>query len=220
MKKKIASIILVLFIAMATLPSMAQASTVLDLEIPEVVSEESVSAKIAGLCVEPAGSFEIPPEVKATMSKEELYALQAIPGYFKPQQVSVPGGQQMLLTNPQPVKAVVCVDEEMRAVLADRLWLPYESVSWEQVYDWAGNILEGGDDYLEIPFGIDIQMTISTHWDTPDNLDIYGLLYLIDDVDPRDVGCDIIVLMTGQPDIFEPDGLAWNLDGPMGGDIP
>jgi len=152
---------------------------------------------------------DLPPEVEAKMSKEEIYALQAVPGYFKPQQVSVP---QSLLEqgDPQPVKAVVIVDEEMRGYLA---WLTYgywipELVSWEEVYDWAWNILEGGDDFLEILFGIDMQMVINTNWETPDGWNYHDLLYAIDDVDPRGVGCDILILITGQQD-WGLDGLAW-----------
>jgi len=199
-RNTITSIMLVL-IAMATLPTITQASS------------ENILKKKAGLAVEPAGAFEIPPEVRATMSKEELYALQAIPGYFTPEQMSVQqvSGQQVLLANPQPVKAVVIVDEDMREELSKRLmWYP-RLVPWEMVYDWANNILEGGDDGIEIPFGIDTRSYIYTNWDSPDNLDMYGLLYAIDDVDPTGVGCDILVLMTGQNPTESVVGLAWIL---------
>lgn len=117
----------------------------------------------------------------------------------------------MLLTNPQPVKAVVIVDEEYREVLARVVYhTTPEYVPWEWVYNHAQNILEGGDDPLESGFGIDIQQTIATNWESPDNLGLHGLLYLIDDVDPTGVGCDIMVLMTGQDDPNY-DGVAWCL---------
>lgn len=138
MRKKIAVSMLVLSALIAiTLPPIAQAYTKLDLDIPEVASGESVSEGKYNLMVEPVGAFDLPPEIKAKMSKEELYELQAIPGYFKPKQVSVPDGQ-MLLTNPQPVKAVVCVDEEMRAFLAMMIGYPTaELCPWELVYQWG-----------------------------------------------------------------------------------
>lgn len=199
-----------------SLPAMTHAS----IAIPELTTKEiSQDAPTeTGLFVEHEGAFEIPLEIKEKMSKEELYQLQAIPGYFTPKQVSVQqiNRHQLLQNNPQPVKAVVVVDEEMREELSKRLNLWPNLCSWDQVYNWAWNILEGGDDYLEIPFAIDIQLEIATNWETPDDWNYYDLLYAIDDVDPRGVGCDILLLITAQqhPGI---DGLAWGLDGPYGG---
>lgn len=192
----------------ASFQSVVQASTQLDLRIPEATAEEGVSEGIIGLSVTPAGTFEIPPEVKTKMTKAQIYELQAVPGYFEPQQVSIPSDQQMLQTNPLPVLAVVTVDEDMREELSRRLGMWPNLCSWQQVYDWAWNIIEGGDDFLETTFGIDIQPTVYCNWETPDNWNYYDLLYAIDDVDPRGVGCDTIALLTAQQDV-NVDGLAW-----------
>ena len=209
-KNKIGCLILVFFVAIAIpLPTMAISSeenvakeksdsiigSFKSLEITAVSTEkESVSEKKVTLAGDPGSAFEIPPEIKAKMSKDELYRLRAIPEYFTPNQVSI---QQMLLdTNPpQSISAVVIVDEEMRTALSQIYGF---EVPWSMVYSWAGNILEGGDDYLEEPFGIDFQNSYCTDWESPDNLDIYGLLDTIDNVDPTSAGYDVIILMSGQ----------------------
>src|SRR3972149_1549634 len=108
MRRRIASIVSVLFVAILAFPTIAYAS--------EKDAAANTSVKIAG---EPYNTFMIPPEIKANMSKEKLYELQAIPGYFKPLQVSPP--KSLLLDNPQPVKALVIVDEEMLILLSLRM---------------------------------------------------------------------------------------------------
>lgn len=63
---------------MPSITTMAQAE----------VFEENVSEKLVAVA-EPEGAFDIPPEIKATMSEEELLSVLAVPGYFTPKQVSV-----------------------------------------------------------------------------------------------------------------------------------
>jgi hypothetical protein len=158
-------------------------------------SNEETSTRLS----EPGYAFNIPPEMQANLTKEEFYRLQGIPGYFTPKQDSVQqiSGEQVLLeTYPPPVKAVVVVDEEMKWRLQSILG---REVTWDAVQSWARSILEGGDDYLESPFGIDIQATIVVNWeDSPDDADIGTLLDDIEVIPPEGVGCDILLLMTGQ----------------------
>ncbi|MGD6934834.1 MAG: hypothetical protein ACQCN5_11570 [Candidatus Bathyarchaeia archaeon] len=204
MKTKIMCIFIILSMMVAAFPALAQSDKI----APES-SELTPAGKLEDLMVEPSDAFEIPPEVKANMTKEEIYALKALPGYFKPLQESA---SAVLRTNPQPVKAIVSVDDDMRALLAAMQGVPYSQVSWEDVYAWAYNILEGGDDYLELDFGIDIQAEVFTYWETPSDYDIYDMIYTIDDIDPTGVGCDIFLLMSAQINtLFEPSGLAWRL---------
>jgi hypothetical protein len=162
------------------------------------------------LLAEPTGTFEIPSDIKASMTKDELYELQALPGYFTPQQTSISNNQQLREQDPQPVKAIVCVDEDMKYYMAVLFEVPPEIITWEDVYNWAENILEGGDDYLEIPFAIDIQAEIFVNWNTPANYDYSDMLSALGTVDPTGVGCDILLLMTAQQDPNY-EGLAYSL---------
>lgn len=213
MKKKIVFTILFLFViaTAASFQPLAQASKkpfkIADLKIPETYTKPTQSVIKNCLSVEPAGIADLPNDVITNMSKAEIYELQRVPGYYTPRQISAQ--KSILLNNPQPILAVVIVDDEMREQRANQLgYSNPEDCPWSEVYAWAYNILESGDDALETNYGIDIQLTIASNWETPDNLDYYALLYLIDDIDPRTVGCDILMLMTGQQ-MWGIDGLAW-----------
>lgn len=220
-KTKIVSTMSVLLLAASTFPMLAFAAkenkifSVADVgfttdfvfSLP-LASSESEEMRIGELCVEPFDAFMLPPETKAKMSREELYELWAVPGYFTPQQLTAP--DSLLLNNPEPVLVNVIVDEEMREQCAIIFGYPDPSLCpWDVVYGWAGSILEGGDDPFEINFGIDMQRYVTANWDSPDNYNIYDMLYFVDDFDPTSVGCDILVLMTGQDDSTGYAGLAW-----------
>jgi hypothetical protein len=215
MKKKFVFVIVFLFVITATsFQPIVKASIVSDSNRLKGVSEDD--AINLGLCIEPYGCSDLPPEMTAKMSEREILELRAVPGYYKPKQFSVPSGQQMLDSNPQPVNAIVLVDEEMRAILAGIFHMPPELVPWDWVFQWAGNILEDGDDGLESGFGIDIQMALPYNWTTPDNWDYLDLLNYIMLKPPQEAGCDIMVLMTGQIDPAR-YGVACSIDAPDGG---
>ncbi|MCW4004643.1 MAG: hypothetical protein NWE95_12105 [Candidatus Bathyarchaeota archaeon] len=152
--------------------------------------------------VQIADAWEMPAANKEQMTREDILRLSSFPGYFTPNQISVQvvskNSEQMQLdSDPQPVKTIIILDEEAVAYYVS--FDPWH-VTWLHCCIWADNILEGGDDYLEVPYGIDFQTEWNyiCYWDSPDYMDYYGLLDLIDGVDPTGVGCDVMVLMSGQ----------------------
>jgi hypothetical protein len=185
------------------------------LKIPEAVSGSESAVRP---CVDPYNAFHLPTDAMASMSKEELLKLLGFPGYFEPKQPTVPRGQQMLASNPQPVNAIVIVDEEFRGFLAFLLGVPPEWIPWELVYASGCNVVlsANGGGLLE-DFGIYVQPAYATFWYTPNDKNFQELLYMIDDVDPTGVpGCDIMILLTGQWD-WDRLGCAWYVGGEGGG---
>ncbi len=144
-----------------------------------------------------------------TMTDQEIRESECFPGYYTPNQISTQevvskkSGQMTILDTPQqPVSTIIIVDDEMLSyyVAAD----PW-GATWLGLEIWANNILEGGDDYLESPYGIDFQTNWNyiMYWDTPDYMTYANLLdEMTGDpdtyVDPTAVWCDVIVVMSGQ----------------------
>ena len=190
---------------------------------------EKVLDKEKDTLSEPAGSFDIQPEVKAKMSREEICKQTLVPGYASQEQIpqlstdktSIPissvrqeiiyqaDSLELKSCGPEPVLAVVICDEEMRLQLGIDLGRPAELVPWDWVYAWANDILEAGDDPLESEFEINIVMDTPVHWDdSPDDIGLLELLWIIDGIPPQGVGCDIMILMSGEVDYVR-DGCAY-----------
>jgi hypothetical protein len=123
----------------------------------------------------------------------------SIPGHVTPNIESRADGesQESLLTIPQTVEAYVVCDDDMK------LWyetLVGHSVTWDDVYMWAWNILEGGDDPFWPQYEIEYNMGAGhyTNWYSTN----YGNLYQIFDEGrtnfPKPSDCDVRVFMTGQ----------------------
>ncbi len=144
----------------------------------------------------------IPTTNNIALTKEDRLSSACFPGYFTPNQISVQSdsneeGGQMLLDSVDPIKTILILDEEMVSYYAS---IDPWNANWLLCCMWADNVLEGGDDYLEVPYGIDFQTEWDyiSYWDSPDYMDYSHLLDEIDGVDPNGVGCDVIVLMSGQ----------------------
>jgi len=215
---KFVAVASVLFVIMAILPVHALAPSDETIGIPagamtfdelrSIISQSTNKDTVENdieyeVCVETADAWQLPPEIVEKMTKEDLNKLACLPGYFTPNQMSIEvitdniGGQMLLDETTHVVKTIVIIDEEAYYYyVCNEPWF----ATWEGCCAWANNILEGGDDYLEIPFGIDFQAQSQyyCYWETPDYMDYYDLLDEIDGVDPTGVSCDVIVLMTGQ----------------------
>lgn len=133
--------------------------------------------------------------------KDELYRLMCVPGYFTPNQVTIQadldeGGQRA--GGYGVVNTVLVLDEEATYNVFGQLQYPF--ATWIGCCIIADNILEGGDDYLEVPYGIDFQTNWNyiCFWNSPNDKNYHELLAEISKVDPTGVGCDVIVLMSGQ----------------------
>jgi hypothetical protein len=95
--------------------------------------------------------------------------------------------------NPKPIKTLILIDEEAEAY--------FNKPTWAQTCAQANNILEGGDDYLEVPYGLDFQTVDYQRWASPNNMNYTLLLREIADNFPANNNYDVVVLMTGQADI-------------------
>jgi hypothetical protein len=139
------------------------------------------------------------------ISIDEYLELMSFPGHFTPEYITlqdVPSRDsgQGSRANPQPVKTIIMVDTEayyFYALLCKQAGVTPTDAG---CYAWANNILEGGDDYLELWFGIDFQGQPQQFiiWDSPNYMNYSQLLDTIAQVSPTVVGCDVVVLMTGQ----------------------
>jgi hypothetical protein len=142
--------------------------------------------------------FALPDEVIAQMSQEELYELLCLPDYITPKQNALNEEAQQpqtpRATNPQPVRTIILIDEEMWTFYCLTSYAP----TWGGCCYWADTILENGDNTLE-SYGIDFQTVQYIYWETPNSLTYSDLLTIIGGIDPRGVGADVIVLMSGQP---------------------
>jgi hypothetical protein len=136
------------------------------------------------------------------MTDEDLLKLSCFPEYFTPNQITLQdisgknNNQGSRAT--RIVKAIIIVDRQAYNFYASNTANPTEA----GCYTWANNILEGGDDYLEVPYGIDFQAQSQYFrvWDAPTCSSYSSMLNTIWYIKPWDVGCDVIVLMTGQAD--------------------
>jgi hypothetical protein len=143
-------------------------------------------------------NFALHSDVRASMSQEEWYELLCLPGYFTPKQTSlseIAEQEQTTRTNPQPVQAIISIDAEMWAYYCSITYGPY---FWESCCAWANNILEAGDDILEMGYGIDFRSHTYVYWDTPDNLNYFQLLDIVKSIDPTTIGADVMIVMSGQ----------------------
>lgn len=89
---------------------------------------------------------------------------------------------------------MIVVDDDMKA--------HYEAiigttVTWNAVYEWANNILEGGDDPFWSWFEIDFVTREYRQWNSPSNT-LLNLLSLGQQAFPKPAGIDVTVIMTGQ----------------------
>jgi hypothetical protein len=148
--------------------------------------------------------FTIPDNFPELITDE--YLINAcFPGYFTPDYVTlqdVPSRNsgQGSRSNPQPVKTIIMVDTEAYDKYAAMARYAGYTPTDAGCYAWANNILEGGDDMMELWFGIDFQGQPQQFiiWDSPNYMNYYQLLSTIAQVSPTVVGCDVVVLMTGQ----------------------
>jgi len=180
---------LLLFVPMFA--SMVSADQAANKPIPEVLTGRTSDASMSGF-----GS---------NISKEAL-TLMCLPGYFMPNvepTSSVFSGLQgksiqtfMLTSNPSPIQVYVVCDAEMKTRMEINLKHP---VTWDDVYMWAWNILEGGDDPFWSYYGIDFNMFRYSNWISPAQ-PFNQLLYTVQSAKPKPADCDIEVLMTGRND--------------------
>ncbi len=211
--KKVFAIMVIILIMMALIP-FAQAAAPNTEKIknkiiaeapkfeklfPEVLTPSSDTSKDNDF-VQIADALPLSP-VKLT--EQERRTLACFPGYYTPNQISArdgisDGSVQMLLEDTNyPIPTIIIVDDEMLShYVAANPW----TATWLGLCIWADNVLEGGDDYLESPYDIDFQTDWNyiCYWESPDYMDYYGLLNEIDNVDPTGVGCDVMVLESGQ----------------------
>lgn len=151
-------------------------------------------------------SFPIPDNVPE-MTKEEELRNACFPGYFTPDQITLQdissrNNGQSSRANPQPIKTIIIVDTEAYDKYAAMAIYSGLTPTEAGCFAWANNILEGGDDMMELWFGVDFQAqsTYFRVWDSPNYMNYAQLLNETHAIDPHSVGCDVIVLMTGQSD--------------------
>jgi hypothetical protein len=210
-----------LLVAVAILPAMAQTALVsaekqaipppfdpanpppgtmtMDQLLALAPASEKAALTESEISIDTIEDFALPSEVVAKMSQEELYELMCLPGYFTPKQTSLNDNVQPTQTlrgaNPLPVKTIILLDEEAWATY-HMIRYPYPP-TWQELCNWANNILAGANNFLN-PHDIDFQTALHIYWESPDGKTYEELLTLIRKIDPRDVGADVMVLLSGQ----------------------
>ena len=116
-----------------------------------------------------------------------------------------------------PIPTIIILDDEF--VYYFSMLDPW-GASWPMMCQIGNSILEAGDDYLESPYDINFQTNWNyiCYWESPDGVVYdgdYGLLEMIDEINPTDVGCDVMVLMSGQYGGATEDGDILGLANPM-----
>lgn len=89
---------------------------------------------------------------------------------------------------------MIIVDDDMKSYYES---IDGWSVSWSEIYDWAGNILETGDDPFWSSFEIDFVTKEYRQWNSPSST-LLSLLSLGQQAFPKPAGIDMTVIMTGQ----------------------
>lgn len=91
-----------------------------------------------------------------------------------------------------PIKLIVIVD----AAAGAGQTLP-------AIKNAVNNLVESGDAPLVANYGIDFEVQLSyvSLWNPPTNMNYAQLLAEISKVKPQDVGCDVLMLLTGQSEI-------------------
>jgi len=143
--------------------------------------------------------------VKMDMSIEEFYSL---PGFATPNIESKPDCKSqsmqskstqytMLSSGPEEVQAWVVCDDDMKSWYEE---LVGHSVTWDDVFMWAWNILEGGDDPFWPEFEIEYTMGAGhyTSWISTNSGNIYQLFDEGRSNHPKPGDCDVGIYMTGQ----------------------
>jgi hypothetical protein len=135
---------------------------------------------------------------------ETLYAELMLPGYYTPQDWTAP--DSVLLTDPVPVQAYVICDDDMFTHMQEIYWWRWwQPVTWDEVFMWAWNILEGGDDPLETNFQIDFRMEAGhyTSWNSPSTNSLNDIFWWANETftdDMINASCDVLVVMSGISD--------------------
>ncbi len=133
---------------------------------------------------------------KTGIPAESFYSL---PGYVTPNIESRvnDGSPDSLLTIPQTVEAYVVCDDDMKSWYET---LMSHSVTWDDVYMWAWNILEGGDDFFWPQYEIEYNMGAGhyTNWSSTNSGDLAQLFNEGRNNFPKPSDCDVRVFMTGQ----------------------
>jgi hypothetical protein len=181
-------------------------------ELLEKYSNNLTMADIAPVTdVDVCDTPRIVPTDIPELTREEELRLGCFPGYFTPDYITLQdipsrNAVQGSRSNPQPVKIITIIDTEAYAYFCSTYYygqVPQpEPVCWAACKAWANNIIEGGDDYMELWYGIDFQ-TQSQYfelWDSPNNMNYSQLLDVMEATNPSSVGCDTIILITGQFD--------------------
>jgi hypothetical protein len=127
------------------------------------------------------------------MTLEEFYSL---PGNGSLNVESQDGGSRnSLLSTPETVQAYVIVDDAMKA------WYEYlvgHTVTWDDVYMWAYNILENGDDPFWSQYEIDYNMHDYTHWHSTEATSMAAIFNEGRNTISKPSDCDVRIFLTGQ----------------------
>jgi hypothetical protein len=139
------------------------------------------------------------------MTLESFYS---IPGHvsFNVESRDLDKSQNSLLSTPQTVQVYVVVDEDAK------LWYEYiqgHLVTWDDVYMWAYNILEGGDDFFWPQYEIDYNMHAYTNWDSPDSTSLSVIFEEGKNTITKPSDCDVRFFITGHnTDMLGPRGIS------------
>jgi len=94
-----------------------------------------------------------------------LYAEMLLPGYYTPQKPASSEKTMLLRDAPSPVRVVAVCDDDMFSYMQSIYWWRFwQPVTWSEVFQWAGNIVEDGDDAYENEYQLDFQTPLFYSW--------------------------------------------------------
>ena len=143
----------------------------------------------------------------SNITHEEAGRLACIPEFVTPHhnitlQDKEDGGGEQRGTNPQLIKALMLIDDEAYdyydTYLSQTHPYYYALDIWAQCEDWTSNILQCGDDYMTMQYGIEFTPWRIEPWTSVGTN--YGeiLTHVINTTNPAIYGCDVVVLMSGR----------------------
>jgi len=132
------------------------------------------------------------PTTRSALSPEELLAF---PGYVMVREESIPRDGEVKVTQTSaPVDTMIIVDDDAKSYMEAFFHTP---IPWSAVYDWAYNLLEGGDDPFNDWFSIDFVASQYRSWNSPSG-SLTQLLQWGQQAFPKPVGIDVTFILTGQ----------------------
>ena len=157
--------------------------------------------------------FSIPDIDPETFTMEEIAIFAHIPGYVPYRQSVAWEENNEGESEPRSrssVNVLLLVDEEAQSFFSS--FKPWELPA-PSLQDWAEQIFYDGTDYLGSNYNIALQIGQYDTWSSPNNVNYTVLLTnLLASSIVKNSGCDVVALLTGQPETGGIDGVGYGKD--------